>query len=127
MIDEKFSASAFAKCGYSSKKSRKLANELADEIARQIHEVVLSKFHEITKQLNSIGHNLKLYEPIKIGDISYRDDEETNSSYKCMLRVAFDSTVSTGYAHLSGEEIDSEQEFFDSHDPNNYPDSTDLS
>ena len=126
MLDEKFSAEEFAKCGYSTKGSRKLANELTEEIAKQMQEVVLKKFHEIINQLNEMGHNLKACEPIKVGDISYRDDEETDLAYKCKLRVGFDFTVSTGYAHLFDEALVSEKEFYNSDDPDNYPDKTNL-
>jgi hypothetical protein len=100
MVDERFSAKAFEKCGLDSQAARDLADLLADEIQQEVHEVIKERILGIVERLNKMGHDLKpLHLPVP-GDISYRDDWEDDSGYHCKLRVAFDSVVSTGYAHL---------------------------
>jgi hypothetical protein len=106
MIDERFSASAFEAHGVDTEEARRLADGLAEEIQQEIYVVIEPKLREIVEKLNAMGHRLKLYEVPEPGDISFRDDAETESGYKCKLRVAFDSIVSTGYAHL----VDADQE-----------------
>jgi hypothetical protein len=100
MIDERFSASAFEAHGVDTEEAMKLADALAEEIQQELHTVIEPKLRDIVKKLNAMGHHLKLYEEPNPGDISFRDDAETESGYNCKLRVAFDSVVSTGYAHL---------------------------
>lgn len=53
MIDEKFSPEGFEKCGYSTKESRKLANALADKIARQMRKVTKLVSYEVLCLKNS--------------------------------------------------------------------------
>ena len=50
--------------------------------------------------LNRMGHNLELAYPSRPGEISYRDQKNSEEGYQCELRIAFDRVVSTGYAHL---------------------------
>jgi hypothetical protein len=100
MIDQRFSAKAFEAHGIDTDEARRLADALGDEIQGELHKVIQPKLIEIVGKLNSMGHQLKPYDQIEPGSISFRDDMETESGYKCKLRVAFDGVVSTGYAHL---------------------------
>lgn len=99
MVDERFSASAFASCGLDSEESRALADVLAEEVEKEMQDVVEAHFAGVVKRLNEMGHQLKP-EVIALGEITYRDDYEDEHGYHCKLRVAVDFTVSTGYAHL---------------------------
>jgi hypothetical protein len=99
MLDERFSASAFASCGLDSEEARALADLLAEEVEKEMQVVVEPHFADIIKRLNEMGHQLKP-EVVALGELTYRDDYEDEQGYHCKLRVAFDSTISTGYAHL---------------------------
>ena len=106
MIDKRFSAHAFEMRGLNSDAARQLADCLAEESQQEMHKVIAVHLKQIIEQLNSMGHNLQPYGEIVPGEIAYRDDTEDKTGYYCKLRVAFDSIVSTGYAHtLSSEEI----------------------
>jgi hypothetical protein len=105
MVDERFSSSAFASAGLDSEEARALADLLAEEVEKEMHDVVEAHFTTIVKRLNEMGHKLKP-EVVTPGELTYRDDYDDEQGYHCKLRVAFDSTVSTGYAHL----IDSDTE-----------------
>lgn len=100
MIDERFASGAFEACGLDTEAARDLADLLADEIQKEMHEVVLVQFAKVVERLNAMGHALKPEYPPMPGDLSYRDDWEDDSGYHCKLRVGFDCVVSTGYAHL---------------------------
>jgi len=100
MIDKRFSSGAFASRGLDSEAARELADQLADEIANEMHEVVKHHFLKIVGRLNTLGHTLKL-DVSKPGEITFRDDREDESGYHCKLRLAYDSIVSSGYAHLT--------------------------
>ena len=103
MIDEKFSQEAFESLGLDTPEANKLAQELAKEVQNEIHEVLYPAFQQIIEKLNKMGHNLKLYEDVIPGDIAYRDDSNDNGHYKCKLRVALDTVVSTGYPDVWDE------------------------
>lgn len=100
MVNERFSASAFDALGIDSKEAREHADLLAEEIQMEMHKVIFSHFEKIIKKLNEMGHNLKPYGEIRPGEISFRNDYEDENGYKCKLRVAIDTIVSTGYAHI---------------------------
>ena len=100
MLDERFSAFAFASCGIDSKEARLLADLLAEEIQKEMQDVIARHCKSIIQRLNAMGHNLKP-EVITLGELSYRDDYEDETGYHCKLRVALDLVVSTGYAHLN--------------------------
>ena len=101
MIDERFSAEAFNSSGIDTDEAqKKLAELLAEEVAKELHEVVNAKVIEIVKKLNSMGHSLNPEYEAKIGDISFRDDLSENGKYQCKLRLGVDTVISTGYAHL---------------------------
>lgn len=99
MIDERFSADCFTKCGLNTDVARKLADQLADEIQEEMHRVIREHFLKIIDRLNAMGHSLQEYEPIAPGYLAFRDDWEDETGYHCKLLVAFDSIVTTGYAH----------------------------
>ncbi|MEW5980558.1 MAG: hypothetical protein AB1898_32645 [Acidobacteriota bacterium] len=100
MIDERFSEAAFSQLGLDTDASRRLADLLRDEIQRELHTAIDARLRELVDRINSMGHRLKLeYAPIP-GEISYRHDWKDETGYQCRLRVAVDTVVSTGYAHL---------------------------
>jgi hypothetical protein len=100
MIDKRFSAEAFISVGIDTDEAQKLADLLAEEVAKELHEITNAKVIEIVEKLNSMGHSLKPeYEP-KIGDISFRDNFFENEKYQCRLRLGIDTVISTGYSHL---------------------------
>lgn len=103
MIDERFSSEAFLDAGLNSDKANRMAETLAEEIQNEMHQVVLPKFLEIIERLNAMGHNLKPYDTIEPGDISFRDDTEDETGYHCRLRVAIDTVISTGYSRTFSE------------------------
>ncbi len=100
MIDEKFSAEAFISSGIDTDESQKLADLLAEEVAKELHEIINAKVVEIVEKLNSMGHSLAPEYKDKIGDISFRDDSLENEKYQCKLRLGVDTVISTGYSHL---------------------------
>jgi hypothetical protein len=100
MIDDRFSAESFISFGIDTNESQKLADSLAAEIAKELHEIVNAKVIEIVEKLNSMGHSLQPEYEAKIGDISFRDDFFENEIYQCKLRLGIDTVISTGYSHL---------------------------
>jgi hypothetical protein len=101
MIDERFSATAFERSGLDSESAKVLCDALEMEIQQLLHSIVSEKLNEIVEQLNTMGHRLRFYEPPRPGDIAYRDDwVDEQDEYHCRLRVACDTVISTGYAHL---------------------------
>jgi hypothetical protein len=100
MVDERFSADAFERCGLDTQAAQDLADILADEIQREMHQVVTDHFLAIIERLNRMGHGLKPLQPPAPGEIAFRDEWEDETGYHCKLRVAWDSVISTGYSHL---------------------------
>lgn len=100
MIDERFSQAAFSLLGLNTDASRRLADLLRDEIQRELHTAIVVKSRELVHQLNRTGHHLELECPPIPGEISYRDPKNGETGYQCKLRIAVDTVVSTGYAHL---------------------------
>lgn len=108
MIDNRFSSPEFERRGVDTQESKRLADDLENEIALEMDRILKIHFLKIIDKLNSMGHDLKI-ELSDIGEASYRDDFETPEGYKCKLRVAYDGIVSVGYAHLiSKEEVENE-------------------
>jgi len=99
MIHQKYSADNFIKLGLNSGPARRLAKELQAEVLARMHEIVLPSFQQVVTELNALGHDLRSY-AVEAGDISYRDDVETDRGYQCKLRLGLDMVVSAGYAHL---------------------------
>lgn len=106
MVDDRFSASAFSALGLDTEGARGLSEQLAAEIQVEVHEVVARKMVEIVERLNAMGHRLKLDED-EPSVVSYRDiRQEAPGAERHYLRVAVDTTLSAGYAHMkSAEEV----------------------
>ncbi|CAN5361711.1 hypothetical protein BH10ACI2_BH10ACI2_06220 [soil metagenome] len=104
MIDKRFSAEAFTKAGIDSDESRKLADMPAEEVASELHQIIEAKVTQIVEDLNSIGHDLRPESAPIVGDISFRDDYRVDDTYKCKLRLAVDTVISTGNSHLTASE-----------------------
>ena len=100
---EKYSKQQFDACGLDTPAARRLADELQDEVTREIHGAVLAAFMKVIEGLNARGHNLTPYDEIQIGDISFRDE---SGEGRCNLRLACDVVISAGYGHtLAADEI----------------------
>ncbi len=96
MIDERFSVKKFVKCGWKTKESRVIANELTQEIQKELHKVLKPAFEDIIQKLNALGHNLKLYEEDEPANYHYREySSEDSENYKTL--VALDTVVTVGY------------------------------
>ena len=103
---DKYSQREFESRGLDTPAARQLADELQDDVAKEIHEALLAAFLKIVAGLNAHGHNLTPYDEIRIGDISFRDEPGEG---QCRLRLACDVVISAGYAHtLTAEEIEAE-------------------
>jgi len=100
MIDERFAAGKFKALGIDTPAAKKLTEELADEVNTELHEVVAAGAKDIVDRLNEMGHELKV-EEFNLGSVSFRDDFEDDNGYHCRLRLAVDTVVSSGYAHLA--------------------------
>lgn len=100
MVDERFSAARFAVLGVDTLAARRLAEELSEAISDELHEAVAVVIKGVVARLNAMGHALKV-EQFVPGDVSYRDDFEDKAGYHCRLRLAVDTIVSSGYAHLT--------------------------
>lgn len=100
MIDERFAAEKFSTLGIDTPAAKELAEELADEVNVELHETLAAEVKRIVERLNAMGHGLKI-EEFNPGSISFRDDFESDTGYHCRLRLAVDTVVSSGYAHLA--------------------------
>jgi hypothetical protein len=105
---EKYSKLEFGSRGIDSPAARELADELQDDVAKEIHDSVLGAFLKVVEALNAHGHNLQPYDQISIGDISFRGELVEG---QCFLRLACDSTISAGYSHtITAHEAEAELE-----------------
>jgi len=101
---ERYSMQRFESCGLDTTAARRLADELQDEVAEEIHGAVLAAFTKVVEGLNGLGHNLTPYDEIRVGDISFRDE---SGGGRCNLRLACDVVISAGYSHtLAADEIE---------------------
>ena len=105
---KKYSKKNFAELGRNTPEARTLADQLEKDVTLELHKIILPKFQEIISKLNAIGHNLRPYEEIEPGDISFRDEALEKD---CYLRLACDFVISSGYAHTISIE-EAEQELF---------------
>ena len=108
MIDDRFSSAAFEALGLDTSEARERADLLADEVYRQVYPVVEARMREIVNQLNAMGHNLHFAgsTPGDIsypGEVDYRDERSDAEGCHYRLRLAVNTVVSTGYAHLISE------------------------
>lgn len=99
MIDERFAAKEFATLGHNTSDSRKLANELGEEVNAELHQVAAATLKRIVGCLNDMGHELRIdeFEP---GSIGFRDDYEDDNGYNCKLRLGLDTVITSIYTHL---------------------------
>ena len=105
---EKYSKQQFESRGLDSPAARELADELQDDVAKEIHSSVLAAFLKVVEGLKAQGHSLRPYDEISIGDISFRDERVEG---QCFLRLACDSTISAGYSHtITAHEAEAEIE-----------------
>jgi hypothetical protein len=108
-IGDQFSAHEFARLGLDSEPAAVLALELEHAVGQQIFLKLKEAAQAIVRQLNEQGHALSLDEeqtddPLLPLGISFRDESAAGAGVpRCKLRLAFDLTVSAGYAHLSDE------------------------
>jgi hypothetical protein len=108
-IGAQFSAAEFADRGLDSESAAVLALELEHAVGLQIFVKLKEAAAAIVRQLNAQGHSLSLDEeqtddPLLPLGISFRDESvDASGAARCKLRLAFDLTVSAGYAHLSDE------------------------
>jgi hypothetical protein len=92
---KKYSKQLFESHGLNTPAARRLADELQDDVSREIHIAVLEEFRKIIDALNAQGHQLEVDGEIKIGDLPFRD--ESNAG-QCGLRLACDVVISAGYS-----------------------------
>jgi acyl carrier protein len=108
-IDTRFSAREFSRLGLDSLEAAVLALELEQTVSKQIFVKLKEAAESIVRELNEQGHTLALDEehlgdPLEPIGISYRDEARSaGEAPRCKLRLAFDLTVSAGYAHLQDE------------------------
>jgi hypothetical protein len=104
---KKYSQSEFDSLALDAAATRRLADELEDEVMQEIHEAVSTVFLSVIDALNREGHALKLDGEILSGEIAYRDEPMEG---ECKLRLACDVIVSAGYSDTKTvEEIDAER------------------
>lgn len=77
--------------------SRRLADELAAEVQKVLHDVIKSAVSQIVEQLNADGHDLRYYDEPVPGMIALRDDAGDGANYRCDLRLAVDTVISVGF------------------------------
>ncbi len=108
-IGNRFSATEFARLGLDSEGAAILALELEQAVGEQIFVKLKQVAQSIVQELNDLGHSLSLDEeqtgdPLLPIGISFRDEAQGASGVaRCKLRLAFDLTVSAGYAHLDDD------------------------
>ncbi|UBF27706.1 hypothetical protein K9N68_07260 [Kovacikia minuta CCNUW1] len=104
MIDKKFSKEAFESCGINSPEAKRLSEELAAEIAKEMHLAVEIALRQVVERLQQLGHKLIKEAPeyddeYAAWSYSYRDIGKDQSLNDHRLRIHFDTQVCTGYPH----------------------------
>ena len=98
MIDDRFSAAAFAGLRNDSTAARELADDLAEEVLKAVDSAVRQLVRQVVADLTHLGHDLRPYDNDGLGEVSFRDDRtDSAGGYSCDLRLAVDVVVSTGY------------------------------
>ncbi len=116
-IDERFSAQEFARLGLDSEDAAIRSLELEQAVGERMFVKLKEAAQSIVRELNEQGHALSLDEeqtddPFMPIGISFRDESVgASGSVRCKLRLAFDLTVSAGYAHLS-DDLEEAREHF---------------
>ena len=94
MIDDRFSTLSFSSCERTE--SDNLAKVLEHEISIEIKDIIKQKLSVLIGELNSLGHNLRLYFESGEGEISYRDFADDSGDY-FKLRISVEVMVDVGY------------------------------
>jgi hypothetical protein len=108
-IGRRFSADEFGRLGLDSEDAAVLALELEQAVGKQIFSKLKEAAENIVRELNGQGHFLVFDEeqtddPLLPIGISFRDESAgAIGAQRCKLRLAFDLTVSAGYAHMRDE------------------------
>jgi hypothetical protein len=71
---EKYSKQNSILCGVNLDTTRKLADDLQNDVNKEIHTAVLTAFLNVIEKLNTLGHHLTPYDEISPGEISFRDE-----------------------------------------------------
>lgn len=96
MIEQRFSAVAFAKAGAGTTEARELSKQLRDAILEELEPALNATMQSVIAQLNSMGHSLAPYGPQTVGDKHYREQSlDEPGGYRFL--VALDAVVSVGY------------------------------
>ena len=103
---DRYSKAAFEACGLNSEAARRLSDQLQEDVNAELHPAILAAFQKIVAALNARGHSLRPYGEIRAGDVSFWDQ---TTHRDCKLRLAYDVTISAGYAHTVTPEQADEQ------------------
>lgn len=96
MIDERFSADAFARAGYGTKQARALSRDLQDEVQKYLDTVIQPAILDVIDRLNALGHRLSPAGELLPGDKQFSEScSGDDKRYKFL--VAVDIVVSVGY------------------------------
>jgi hypothetical protein len=93
----KYTKEAFEKAGINSHQARLLADELQEDVLKELHQEIEGAFIKIVSRLNSQGHDLSPCGRLTPGDYEFRGKEENGN---CGLRLACDVVISAGYSHI---------------------------
>lgn len=96
-IDIRFSKDRFQAETLSILGARRLSDQLQAEVLAELQDGVCRAVNDVVGRLNAHGHNLRLYYPPELGDISFRDDRAEGGTYECDLRLGVDIVVSVGF------------------------------
>ncbi|UUZ49282.1 hypothetical protein LP420_02385 [Massilia sp. B-10] len=102
MIDDKFSATAFAAAGQGTPEARALSQLLQAQLQAEAEPFIGAAMNTIVEKLNAMGHRLKPYGPQAPGEKhfhEYPDSEDKN--YKFL--VALDLVITVGYPETTDE------------------------
>lgn len=100
----RFSKAEFVEAGKDSDQAAQLAEELEEQVAKDVQKRVEEALIEIVGTLNGLGHELEFYSNDQLGDIEYRDDRTEGGEYFCDLRLGSFLVVSAGFSHLENED-----------------------
>ncbi len=94
-IDERFRPEAFDEVGPDQDplEPSPLQRDLQEQVMAELNGPVADRLAEIVRQLNGVGHDLRLYNTPEPGDIAYRDDSEHEGRYSCKLRLGIDLDI----------------------------------
>ena len=99
MIDTKYSAKNFIKADRTEVNN--LASNLQEDVQNILHTHSQKLLLTIVEELNEMGHNLDVYDE-DAGEISFRDTANQING-ECLLRIALDTIVSSGYKDTHDE------------------------